>query len=62
MCEIEHVFGMVASHWQLVNADVDDDQRHSTLLLDPLLRRLILSCFLVGAFSGGRPSGCHGEF
>ena len=27
MCEIEHVFGMVASHWQLVNADVDDDQR-----------------------------------
>ena len=22
MCEIEHVFGMVASHWQLVNADV----------------------------------------
>ena len=32
MCEIEHVFGMVASHWQLVNADVDDDQRHSILL------------------------------
>ncbi len=27
MCEIEHVFGMVTSHWQLVNADVDDDQR-----------------------------------
>ena len=27
----------VASRWQLVNVDVDDDQRHSTLLLGPLL-------------------------
>ena len=27
----------VASRWQLVNAYVDDDQRHSTLLHGPLL-------------------------
>ena len=27
----------VESHRQLVNAEVDDDQRHSTLLLGPLL-------------------------
>ena len=27
----------VKSHWQLVNAKVDDDQRHSTLLLGSLL-------------------------
>ena len=47
MCEIEHVFGMVASHWQLVNADVDDDQCHSTLLLGvPLGRLLEVTLFL----------------
>ena len=37
----KHGFGMVASRWQLVNADVDDDQRHSTLLLDSPLGRLL---------------------
>ena len=31
----------VKSRWQLVNARVDDDQRHSTLLLGPLLERLL---------------------
>ena len=31
----------VESYRQLVNADVDDDQRHSTLLLRPLLGRLL---------------------
>ena len=31
----------VESHWQLVNAEVDDDQRHSTLLLGALLGRLL---------------------
>ena len=31
----------VESHRQLVNADVDDDQRHSTLLLCLLLGRLL---------------------
>ena len=31
----------VKSHWQLVNAKVDDDQRHSTLLLGTLLGRLL---------------------
>ena len=31
----------VESHWQLVNAEVDDDQRHSTLLLEPLLGHLL---------------------
>ena len=42
MCEIEHGYGMVAAHWQLVNAEVDDDQHHSTLLLVPLLGHLLL--------------------
>ena len=41
MCELEHGYGMVAARWQLVNAEVDDDQRHSTLLLVPLLGRLL---------------------
>ena len=31
----------VKSRWQLVNAKVDDDQRHSTLLLEPLLGCLL---------------------
>ena len=31
----------VESHQQLVNVDVDDDQRHSTLLLGTLLGRLL---------------------
>ena len=31
----------VAARWQLVNAEVDDDQRHSTLLLGLLLGRLL---------------------
>ena len=31
----------VAARWQLANAEVDDDQRHSTLLLQPLLERLL---------------------
>ena len=31
----------VESHRQLVNAEVDDDQRHSTLLLCLLLGRLL---------------------
>ena len=31
----------VAARWQLANAKVDDDQRHSTLLLQPLLERLL---------------------
>ena len=29
--------GLVVSRWQLGNAVMDDDQRHSTLLLLPLL-------------------------
>ena len=33
----EHGNGLVKSHWQLANAEVDNDQRHSTLLLGPLL-------------------------
>ena len=37
MCIVQHGFGVVAARWQLANADVDDDQRHSTLLLVPLL-------------------------
>ena len=38
MCEIfMHGCGLVVSRWQLGNAEVDDDQRHSTLLLLPLL-------------------------
>ena len=41
MCELEHGYGMVAARWQLANAEVDDDQRHSTLLLVPLLGRLL---------------------
>ena len=41
MCEIQHGFGRVAARWQLANAEVDDDQRHSTLLLDLLLGRLL---------------------
>ena len=32
-----HGCGLVVSRWQLGNAEVDDDQRHSTLLLVPLL-------------------------
>ena len=32
---------MVSTRWQLVNAEVDDDQRHSTLLLGLLLGRLL---------------------
>ena len=39
--EIEHGHGLVATHRQLANAEVDDDQRHSTLLLVPLLGRLL---------------------
>ena len=31
----------VAARWQLANAKVDDDQRHSTLLLHSLLERLL---------------------
>ena len=31
----------VAARWQLANAEVDDDQRHSTLLLGLLLGRLL---------------------
>ena len=31
----------VESHQQLVNGEVDDDQRHSTLLLGLLLGRLL---------------------
>ena len=41
MCEKEHGYGMVAAHRQLANAEVDDDQRHSTLLLGLLLGRLL---------------------
>ena len=41
MCEKEHGYGMVAAHRQLANAEVDDDQRHSTLVLVPLLGRLL---------------------
>ena len=37
----EHGNGLVAARWQLANAEVDDDQRHSTLLLGPLLGRLL---------------------
>ena len=37
MTEHMHGFGVVAAHWQLANAEVDDDQRYSTLLLVPLL-------------------------
>ena len=38
MCEIFlHGCGLVESCRQLGNAEVDDDQRHSTLLLVPLL-------------------------
>ena len=33
----EHGNGLVKSRWQLANAEVDDDQRHSTLLLGSLL-------------------------
>ena len=33
----EHGNGLVESRWQLANAEVDDDQRHSTLLLGSLL-------------------------
>ena len=32
---------MVTTRWQLANAEVDDDQRHSTLLLGLLLGRLL---------------------
>ena len=50
---------MVAARWQLANAEVDDDQRHSTLLLYHLLGRLLedikdrelLSCFLRCCFA-----------
>ena len=51
ICLIKHRCGLVEAHWQLVNSEVDDDQRHSTLLLGllpgrllesgPLLRRLL---------------------
>ena len=37
-------FGLVAAHaahWQLANAEVDDNQRHSTLFLGLLLGRLL---------------------
>ena len=37
MCIEQHGFGVVAARWQLANANVDDDQRHSTLFLVPLL-------------------------
>ena len=30
MTECMHGFDVVAAHWQLANAEVDDDQRHST--------------------------------
>ena len=33
MTEHMHWFGVVAARWQLANAEVDDNQRHSTLLL-----------------------------
>ena len=33
MTDHMHGFGVVAARWQLANAEVDDDQRHSTLLL-----------------------------
>ena len=36
-----HGCGLVAAHWQLANAEVDDDQRHSTPLLGLLLERLL---------------------
>ena len=32
---------MVEARWQLANAQVDDDQRHSTSLLVPLLEHLL---------------------
>ena len=43
MTDHMHGFGVVAARWQLANAKVDDDQRHSTLLLlGPLfLERLL---------------------
>ena len=40
-----HGCGLVAAHWQLANAEVDDDQRHSTLLLGLLLGRLLEVAF-----------------
>ena len=36
-----HGCGLVAAHWQLANAEVDDDQRHSILLLGLPLGRLM---------------------
>ena len=41
MCNIQQGHGLVAAQWQLVNAEVDDDQNHSTLLLVPLLGHLL---------------------
>ena len=42
MCDrYKHGNGLVATGWQLANAEVDDDQRHSTLLLCLLLGRLL---------------------
>ena len=41
-----HGCGLVAAHWQLANAKVDDDQRHSTLLLGlPLWHLLEVAVF-----------------
>ena len=49
MTECMHGFDVVAAHWQLANAEVDDDQRHSTLLL---LGPLILGRLLEGRGDG----------
>ena len=45
ICEILHGHGLVEARWQLANAEVDDDQRHSTLLLGLLLGRLLEVAF-----------------
>ena len=37
----------VAARWQLANAKVDDDRRHSTLLLDTPLGRLLEEAFFL---------------
>ena len=41
MCETEHGFGMVKARRQLANAEVDDNHRHSTLLIGLLLGHLL---------------------